>query len=161
MHIDLNLISILFRGSIFCLFIYKMYQIFIKEKLRTYLESGLQAARNEQIEFVEKDTLLQATRKRLEGQLGQQKTSFVTLEKKYAQFVAFEQQVAAAEKAAMDERMRNIIEKRLIQQKNLAQAGALRMAVPEAMKRANEELVPQYGVDRGGSILSRYLKTLA
>jgi hypothetical protein len=161
MHIELNLVSILFRGSIFCLFAYKVYETFVKEKLRAYLEAELQVARNEQIEFVEKDTLLLSTRKRLEGQLNQQKQLFNSLEKKYAQFVLAEQKMAAAQEQATQHRIEAIVKNRVIQRENLAQCVALQAAVPLVIEQANRELVQFYGAEHSRTVLGRYLKTLA
>lgn len=161
MHIDLNLISIFFRGSIFCLFVYKMYQIFIKEKLKAFLEAGLQASRNEQVEFVEKDALLSSTKKRLEGQLNQQKLGFVSLEKKYAQFVDFQLQEREAESAEIALRIQSITAKRIIQQRNLSYTLAMQGAVPKALEQARNSLAPHYQGGQGKLVLNDYLKTLA
>jgi hypothetical protein len=161
MHIELNIVSILFRGSIFCLFSYKVYQTFIKDKLQAYLQSELQIASNEQIEFVEKDTLLLSSRKRLQGQLNQQKILFASLEKKYAQFVLAEQQVAADQEAAARLRVETMIKNRETQRQNLAHLLALRAAIPVVVEKTNEELVKFYDNSRSREILGRYLKTLA
>ncbi len=161
MHIELNLVSILFRGSIFCLFSYKVYQSFIKDKLQAYLQSELQIASNEQIEFVEKDTLLLSSRKRLEGQLNQQKLLFTSLEKKYAQFVLAEQQAATDQEIAARLRVQTMIKNRATQRENLANLLALRAAIPAVVEKTNQELVQFYDNSRSREILGRYLKTLA
>ncbi|MBM3886430.1 hypothetical protein FJ364_00745 [Candidatus Dependentiae bacterium] len=161
MHIDLNIVSILFRGAIFFLFAYKVYQNFIKDKLRAYLHTELQNERNEQIELVEKDTLLLSTRKRLEGQLNQQKQVFTTLEKKYAHFVFLEQQAAAEQEKMIQIRIHTIKQKRELQQKNLATLVALRLAVPEAIEAAKHELMQEYNESRSRNVLNEYLKKMA
>ncbi len=161
MHIDLNITSILFRGTLFCLFAYKIYQLFIKEKLRVYLDRELQATRNEQVELVEKDTLLLSTRKRLEGQLSVQKQLFVALEKKYAQFVEAERELYAEREKETVLRITSIIAKREQQQQHLSQLVALRAVVPEVVNNARRDLIVHYDDKRGGKVLSDYLKTLA
>lgn len=161
MHIDLNWTSFLFRGSIFCLFAYKVYQLFIKKSLKNYLDNELQAAKNEQVEFVERDTLLLSTRKRLESQLASQKQLFTTLEKKYAQFVAVEREKHEQEEALMAERLEKIAKKRQEQASNLAELIALRAAVPLVVQQARVQLVEEYVLSKRTTVLSNYLKTLA
>ena len=160
MHIELTLVSILFRGSIFCLFLYTIYHSFIKKSLKQYLENELLAARNEQVEFVEKSTLLLSSRKRIEGQISQQKITFASLEKKYAQFIQAEKQLVEAENQALQKRVENIIEKRVIQKKNLAQFQLLQKAIPQAISRAEEELKTFYNDERCGKLLELYVKKL-
>lgn len=161
MHIDLNITSILFRGTLFFLFAYKMYHLFIKEKLRVYLDSALRTARNEQVELVEKDTLLLSTRKRLEGQLSSQKQLFISLEKKYAQFITAEREFLAQKERVAALRGISIMCKRQIQQQHLSQLIALRAGVPEIIKEAQLDIIAHYDNERCNVVLARYLKALA
>lgn len=161
MHIDFDVTSILFRGMLFCCFVYKVYQVFIKNKLREYLDSELQALRNEQVELVEKETLLLSTRKRLEGQLQMQRQLFVSIEKKYAQFVAAEQATALAENKIFMAREQAIKRKHETQQKTWREIAALRAVIPEVVHKTHIELVQHYDKSRGEQSLHSFLKTLA
>ena len=161
MHIDFNMTSILFRGVLFCCFVYKVHQIFIKKKLRDYLDGELQNLRNEQVELVEKETLLLSTRKRLEGQLQTQRQLFIGIEKKYAQFVAIEREHAAVKNAAFVARMMAIKQKQEMQQKNWHDIAALRAVIPGVVSNVRAELVQHYDKARREQVLKNFLKTLA
>ena len=161
MHIDFNMTSILFRGALFCCFVFKIYQVFVKKKLREYLDNQLQALRNEQVELVEKETLLHSTRKRLEGQLQTQRQLFLGIEKKYAQFVAAECERAAIEQAAFVARGKAIQQKQVLQQKNWHDLVLLRDVIPVVVKDARAELEVHYAGMRKEQALKKILKTLA
>ena len=161
MHIDFNFTSILFRGVLFCCFVYKIHQVFVKKKLREYLDNQLQSLRNEQVELIEKETLLLSTRKRLEGQLQAQRQLFIGIEKKYAHFVVAEKARATAENIAFMARGNAIQQKQEVQQKNWHDIAALREVVPGVIKNAREELMLHYDGVRKEQALKKFLKTLA
>lgn len=161
MHINFDLTSILFRGVLFCCFVYKVHQVFIKKKLREYLDGELQSLRNEQVELVEKETLLLSTRKRLEGQLQAQRQLFVGIEKKYVQFIAVERERAALENAAFAARGIAIKKKQEMQQKNWHDIAMLREVIPGAVENARAELILHYDKSRKELALKNFLKTLA
>lgn len=162
MHIDFELTSILFRGSIFVFFVYSLYRLFIKQRLKQYLDDSLAQACNEQVEFVEKDTLLLSTRKRLETQLNSQRQQFAALEKKYAAFIAAESKRIDAEALFLHNRAGEIIKKRELQQENLVKILALRGSIPEIIQTAQAELSVHYkDAGQGKRKIEDYLKKLA
>lgn len=158
MHIDLNWTSILFRGSLFCCFVFKVYQVFIKQRLREYLDDQLQGLRNEQVEIVEKEALLLSTRKRLESQLHAQRQLFVGIEKKYMQFVGLEKDRVQQEKDILQARNIAIKQKRNLQQKNWRDMVALREAIPAVVDTARVELLEHYNKSNGEEGLKKILK---
>lgn len=158
MHIDLNLTSIFFRGALFCCFVFKVYQVFIKRRLREYLDDQLHGLQNEQVEFVEKEALLLSTRKRLESQLHAQRQLFVEIEKKYIQFVSLEKERAQQEDDILQARVSAINQKREIQQKNWRNITALREAIPAVVGTARIELLQHYDKSHGEDSLKKILK---
>ena len=161
MHIEFTLVSLLFRGTIFFLFVYKVYHVFIKNRLQAHLDEELQTIRNEHVEFVERDTLLSSTRKRLEQQLTQQKSSLSTLEKKYAGFVHAEQDRAHAEEEALRVRLAAIARKHEVQQENKARLAALQRAIDPACAKAHADLTAYYTQGASLKMLDAYIKKLA
>lgn len=160
MHIDLTVTSVLFRGMIFFLFSYKIYKIFIKDILRDYLLRLLQDERNEQTEFVEKDTLLTSTQKRLESQLSVQRQYLANLEKKYAKFIADEEArcaVNAAEMAKHHDAMKN---RRQRQQENLKAYLTIKSVAPEVIQTVTEKLEDYYSQNNGQQAIVAYVNSL-
>ncbi len=160
MHIELNLVSVFFRGGILVLFCVQVYRLFLKTLLKDRLESELKRMRNEQIECIEKDNLLGSTKKRLEGQISQQKVLFARLEVKYRMCVeAYNRELLQreAESAIRVQKMTDLHSK---QQTYVVQRSALKEMIPLVMHDSTQRLAAQYRAEEGLLAMERYVKGL-
>ena len=80
MHIEVSVLEILFRISVFSLLAYNLYGL-IKKYLLPMLSDAVAHEKKEQTELLGKDKLLLATQNRVKGQIYNQKQMFTLLER--------------------------------------------------------------------------------
>lgn len=135
------------------IYLYKKYAVpqIYKEILRE---------QNERTSLLEKERLLASTYHRIENQVQQQKKLFVLLEKNVRTwYQAMNEDIHKKTKNALIQQQA-LVEKRVMQRKNLAQAVLGKAAVPSAVALARQDLIKKFQTDSGAERFAAMIKEL-
>jgi hypothetical protein len=156
MHIDNNPLSILLRLTLFFLLIYKIYEL-IKIYLVPFLEQKNTILQKQQLELLEKETLLTSTIKRVDNQMTQQRKMTLLLEKKIQIWHHITVEKHLEEERKQRSLALRLQAKRQLQERILTEINVLNEVIPLATAQAEKELTLFYAEEKGAHLLKDFI----
>lgn len=159
MHIQLDMLDIVFRIVIFLLLGYKLHELAHRYVI-PFLFKHIETEKNHQLELLEKEKLFISTENRIENQISAQKKMFILLEKNMQLTHSF--LIARNEQAEKDARhtLQNLQEKRALQKKQFILMKTSQEVIPETITIARQELEERYATHDGVVTLKKIIASL-
>ncbi|MFH1831539.1 MAG: hypothetical protein ABH827_01935 [bacterium] len=159
MHVGSSALSIIFHATLFSLLFYQLWALG-KKHIIPFLFHRIKNYKKHQSELLDKEKLLTATIKRMDLQIGVQKKTLITLEKRvqiwYQAMLKNKQQEDASKKIIYDQ----IEAKRTVQEAHFANAKIAEQVIPQVFSLVEKKLMALYAQEHGSTELQKLILTL-
>jgi len=155
-----SILHLLFEGTIFGVFSYH-FLVVVRKYIRPHLIDLFQTEQKNLSDLIQKKNLSVSNRKTLEGEIAEQENRLVTLDEKMKTWQASLLKKEALRNKEAEKCIRNMLQKRDIQKIRLELATTQAYVIPQALKKAYEELVSAYKGKEGLKLLARVVEGLS